>query len=351
MLPACDDTNHAYGSTFDEIQSEIIDEGDTTTEITAECIAAAEVTEAMVAKAERYRTASHQDPGLRNGVYLYSKSVSDHQDSPERLAARVALLGFDDVYLSPGKELIKQIDPWLRTFISTLKGYGINTHAIRITDNEIYVDETKVDSDIELIKTYNNSVKPTERFYGIAADLEPHTCKGSSKPAGLSYEWNSETNYGIGGANDMLLKLTLQRLQRAQSLLPSHLPQLNEAIAYNFQIFSDNGRLAFGSGPQFLQYCDWVVLMSYLATKEQIWTKSQPSLAAAANEGIDKSVSICVKTAVNDIENSESRKGKGWDYLVQTAAYILEQGKNYASFRGFDIFTYEGIEAMWEESN
>lgn len=357
---ACEEKNAIYGSTFEEIKSEIIDNSPTTVEISEECIVAAGMTETMKKRAESYRSMTHGANGEgRNGVYVYTSSVEAYKDAPEKLAARLAVLGFNDVYLSPGKERIKGIDPWLRTFISTLKKYGIYTHAIRIADNSLYVNEAKVEDDVKLIQTYNNSVMPNERFYGIAADLEPHTCKGSTKPNGLKYEWDSSTGYGVGGANDQLLGLTLERLEKARNLLPVSLPQLNEAISYNFQIKNNEQQLSCGTVPQFLKHCNWVVLMSYLDTKESIWQKSEPSLIAAETvkvkdkDGKDVSksqtVSICVKTAVNDIDNSASIQAKGWSYLMEIVTYVMEQGKKYISFRGFDIFTYEGIEVMWEK--
>jgi hypothetical protein len=360
---ACEENNTSYGSTFEEIDSEIIDSSPATVEISEECIAAAGMTEMMKERAEAYRRATHGANGEgRNGVYVYTSSVEAYKDAPEKLAARLAVLGFNDIYLSPGKERITGLDPWLRTFISTLKEYGIYTHAICIADNSLYVNEAKVEDNVKLIQTYNNSVMPNERFYGIAADLEPHTCKGSTKPSGLGYEWDSSTGYGIGGANDKLLGLTLDRLEKARNLMPTNLlPQLNEAISYNFQIKNDDKQLSFGTVPQFLTHCNWVVLMSYLDNKDSIWEKSKPSLDAAETVKVkDKggkdvikpqTVSICVKTVMNDKDDiSASIQAKGWSFLMEMVAHVMQQGKSYTSFRGFDIFTYEGIEVMWEKN-
>lgn len=346
-LSACEDSV-GYGSTFEEIESEIWDKSQVKID-TAACAIVADVTGAMAKNASLYRKASHIGGNERNGVYLYSTTVEKYQDAPEKLAARLALLGFSDIYLSPNKDRIANLDPWLKKFISTAtKEYGLAIHAIRIADNSLYV-KNSVDDEIDLIKTYNNLVRPEERFYGIAADLEPHTCKGSSKPSDLPYTWDSNSNYGVNGWNNKLLQLTLGLLQKAREILPKSL-QLNEAIHYNFQIKNEEGSLSYGTVPQFLESCDWVVLMSYLDTKELIWAKSEPSLEAAElmSDQKSQSVSICVKTAVNEIGNSASLQSKGWQYLLETAEYVTERGKDYTAFRGFDIFTYEGIEIMWE---
>ncbi len=345
-ISACEENNTSYGSTYEEIKNEIIDEGNMG--VSEECIEAARITKEMEERARQYRSCTHRENVGTNGVYVYSQSVEKYKTAPEQLAARIKVLGFADVYLSPKKALIASADPWVRTFISTLRKYGINTHAIRITDNKLYVNEAKVSEEVALITKYNDSVLPEERFYGIAADLEPHTCKGKNKPQELSYEWDSQTGYGIGGPNDKLLQLTLERLQKADDLLPEQL-QLNEAVHYNYQIKVDENELSYGTIPQFLKSCDWVIIMAYSSNKESIWNKSEPSLkAASAVKERTKTVSICVKTAIND-KDSEGLQSKKWKYLLETAEYILDKGKSYASFRGFDIFTYEGLEAMWEK--
>lgn len=344
---ACENNSPGYGSTYEEIKGQIIDNSQKDIPVTDECIAAANITEKMKKNAELYRQNTHQIDGGRNGIYVYSQSVTMYSEHPEQLAARIAVLGFNDVYLSPGKEQITNATPWLRTFIATLKGYGIQTHALRIADNSIYANEAKVETEVELIKTYNNAVALDEQFYGITADLEPHTCKGSSKPIALAYEWNSQTGYGIGGANDKLLKLTIERLQKAKGLMTKQAPKLSEAVSYNFQIQANDNKLSYGTISQFLSCCDWVVLMSYLENKEDIWTKSEPSLFAAQEK--PQSVSICIKTTTNNNEGN-GLQPKGWQYLLETTQYLTEKGKRYASLRGLDIFNYEGLETMWEKA-
>ena len=356
LCGGCEDLRPGYGSRLDEIeiypgtfdpneQSEL-------PEITPELLDAAGVTtELMRSKAEAYRASSTSDDGrLRSGVYLYTASVDKYEAAPEQLAARVALLGFRDVYLSPDKRRIQEADPWLRTFVAACTGYGIKVYAIRIATNDIFIDEGVVNNDVNLVKTYNAAVNPEERFAGIAADLEPHTVKETM--SGLPYTWDSDNHYGKGGHNDKLLKITIDRMKQAGDLLKPMLG-LNEAIFYNYQRKFDEGLLTYGSVPDFLASCDWVIVMAYLNTKEAIWDRSEASLRAAwADEGLqqEKSVSICVKTAVNHADSS-TLQPEGWAYLLETLDYIKEKGLTYASFRGIDMFTYEGLETMWEWQN
>ena len=338
-------SDKAYGSRFDEIQILERDYKDENlNSVPSSWIQTAGITQLMVDKAEAYRSATHNGFDLRNGIYVYSTTVNKYASEPEKLAARIAVLGFRDVYLSCGKSMIKSADNWLRTFISICSDYNVKVYATRIADVNMLVNKELVKDDTDLIKTYNYSVRTKERFAGIAADLEPHIAKGDSHPGpALPYTWDGTTGYGVGRDNDNLLKRTLAALEVAHNELHPAL-YLNEAIAVAFQSKNDSGDLSYGSVPQFLTYCDYLVVMAYFADKENIWSRSLPSIQATEKE---KSVSICVKTAMNNVD-SESLQGLGWNNLLSTLAWIKAKGLEYPSFRGLDIFTYEGIETMWE---
>ena len=333
-----------YGSSFDQIQ--ILDkphEDITLFTVPEEWIEAADITENMIAKAEAYRNATHEGYNMRNGVYVYSTTVEAYKSAPEKLAARIAVLGFRDVYLSCGKSMIATADTWLRTFISTCSDYNIKVYALRIANVNMLVSTDLVKEETELVKTYNYSVRTKEKFAGISADLEPHTAKGEAHPGPqLPYTWNASTNFGVGRDNDNLLKRTLLAMEVAANELHPSL-YLNEAIAVSFQEYYNKGQLSYGSTPQFLQHCDYLVVMAYFATKEEIWNKSLPSVEAADKE---KSISICVKTAKNNVA-TDSLQDKGWNNLLETMTWLKAKGLAYPSFRGLDIFTYEGLEIMW----
>lgn len=344
IIAVCEGCNEKNELPHQEAQTEVTNE--TGMNVPEECFNVVNISEAMKEKAAQFRNSAHKNGVGRNGVYVYSKSVDKYKNAPEQLAARIKVLGFDEVYLSPGKSKIVNRDQWLRTFISTLKGYQINTHALRISDINIFVDETLVDKDVDLIKSYNEAVSPNERFSGIAADLEPHLCKKGKKPAGLPYTWSND-DYHPGGDNENLLRLTFERLERANSLLSGQL-QLSEAIFWKFQDNAEANNLSYGKTSKFLEVCDWVVVMAYKKNGASAWAASESSVRDAATvEGKTKTVSICIKTLLNG--EGGALEPYTWSNLLETAEYIVDKGKSYASFRGLDIFTYAGIEAMWEE--
>ena len=257
------------------------------------------------------------------------------------------MLGFKDVYLSPGSSRISNASDALKKFISACTGYGIDVYAIGSAESSQYLaNAARVTQDVNSIAAYNNKVSNGQKFAGISADIEPHTVH--EKLSGTyPYTWNSSSNYGKGKDNDQLLKLTLERLESAGAALHQAGLKLGEAIFYNYQIYYDQGQLEYGSTAQFLQSCDYLVTMAYLTSKDSIWSKSEPGLKAA---GKANSVSICVKTRINS-DSGGSIQTLGWNNLLEVAKYINQKGSAYESYRGFDMFTFDGLETMWEWVN
>lgn len=346
------------GKTIDEITKELNNPGNPEDpespetpqdqdEIPASIVELAEATPLMVQKAADYRKASVLK-GKRNGIYVYSGATFDsYVSKPEKLAARIYMLGFKDVYLSPGTSRISNASDGLRKFIAACSNYGIDVYAVALSSLNNLVSSSTTTNEVKSIVNYNNKVQPGQKFAGISADLEPHTCHDSNKPSGIQYTWDSSANYGKGKDNDQLLHLTLDRLETAGAALHEAGLKLGEAIFYNYQIYFDQGQLEYGSTPQFLASCDYLITMAYLTSKESIWSKSEPGIKAAGKEN---SVSVCIKTRINN-DSGSSIQNLGWNNLLTVAKYISEKGSAYTSYRGLDMFTFDGIETMWEWTN
>ena len=257
------------------------------------------------------------------------------------------MLGFKDVYLSPGSSRISNASDALNRFIAACSGYDMKVYAVALSSLNNLSSTTTTQNEVNAIIAYNNKVQSTQRFAGISADLEAHTCHDSNRPSSVPYEWNSSTNYGKDKDNDQLLHLALNSLSIAGTALHDAGLLLGEAIFYNYQIYYNQGQLNYGSTAQFLQSCDYLITMAYLTTKESIWSKSLPGIQAA---GKANSVSVCVKTRINN-DSGSSIQNLGWNNLLDVARYVNAQAANYPAYRGFDMFTFDGIETMWEWIN
>ena len=342
---SCSKETEKKGSTWDKVIGGKEDGGEETLtdpEIPDNVYVLAGATDLMKKKAVDWRKAACSS-STRNGAYVYSAMITKYSSNPQKLAARLQVLGFQDIYLSPGQSRIQSADSWLKSFNAACHGYGMKVYALRIAENSLLVKPSNVDNEVSLITDYNAKVSAAQKFDGINADLEVHIAKAGTV-SGLQYAWDSSNNYGKGKDNDQLLRLGLEVLTRAGNGLHSAGLQLSQAISYSYQAHFDRGELEYGSTSQFLACCDWVVIMAYLSSKESIWNNSEPVLNAA---GKAKSVSIAYKTAMNNVD-SASLQTKGWSYLLETSRYLLQKGAAKSAFRGIDVFTYEGLETMWE---
>lgn len=341
---SCTTDKPEYGPTIDEIDITEIDHSKDEPAIGhEECLKMAGVTSQMAQKAEAYSKATTlEGKDLFNCVYVYSASIAKYADAPKKLAARIALMGFRGVYLSPGGTRLATADNWLRTFISTCTDLGIEVYATYYEDNTVFISEVGAESCLQKVISYNRGVKPDERFSGVSADLEPHTIKSD---IGLGWVWNTDSGNGAGGANENLLKTTMNRLTYAQKKLSVSGLKLQEAIWWKYQELYNAGSIAYGDVNQFLTACDWVSVMAYRNTPEKILEVCQPIFKAC---GKASSVSVCVKTATND-DLSTSLQPNGWESLLQTMSALKDGGND--CLKGLDVFQYDALETMWEWKN
>ncbi len=307
-----------------------------------EIVLQADLTESQIQRAEEFRRVAVDSVGrTRNAVYVYTQTVGDFSSAPEKLAARIAVLGFNDVYLSPGKSLYTNPNDWIRTFIRTLSGYGIQVHAQRLpvtgsSGLELLTSESAIDAEIALVSGYNNQVASDERFAGLSADIEVHTIK-----SGFSYTWDKGAN------SDTLLRMTQSALEYAGKKLKSVDPslKLSEAIAMPYDKYYNEGKFTNGSSGHFLKSCDWVILMDYYTKDTQLQRYAKASFDNATKNA---SVSVALK-----VKGSTSDAFQDWDSLLSSLQGLFETSIGYKNpagftpFRGLDFFTYEGLENLW----
>lgn len=307
-----------------------------------EIVLQADLTPAQIQRAEEFRRVAVDSAGrTRNAVYVYTQTVGDFSSAPEKLAARIAVLGFNDVYLSPGKSLYTNPNDWIRTFIRTLSGYGVKVHAQRLSVTgssglELLTSESAIDAEIALVSGYNNQVASAERFSGISADIEVHTVK-----SGYDYVWDKAVN------SDTLLWMAQSALEYAGKKLESVDPglKLSEAIAMPYDKYYNEGKFTNGSSGHFLKSCDWVILMDYYTKDTQLQRYAQASFDNATKNA---SVSVALK-----VKGLGTDAFQDWETLLLSLQGLFETSIGYKNsagfspFRGLDFFTYEGLENLW----
>lgn len=305
--------------------------------------AVAELSETVLARAAEFRDAV-VDSRTRNGMYVYSTTVNSYSAAPEKLAARLAVFGFEDVYLSPGgTSAYSSPSSWVKAFIKSCTKYGIAVHAMRLSvvggNTSLLTSESAIDEEVKLVTNYNAQVESDERFSGISADVEPHTIK-----SGFEYTWDK------GSGSDTLLRMAQSALEWANSTLESIDPSLTlaEAIAMQYDKYYNAGTFTHGSSGQFLESCDWVILMDYYTSDSQIQKYANASFGNATK---NRSVSIALKVKKNS--NGTSDYFETWDAMLAAVKNLFNNSISYSAngvtpFRGIDFFTFEGFEVLWD---
>lgn len=316
----------------------------------------AEVDSQMLARAKQFKEAIGTSNGYRSGVYIYQKrSVTDYIQSPEKLGARLALLGFTDVYLGLNRWLNSgnsDEEKWLIAFNTTAHKFGMKVHVITLSSARLWTDNKRIYEDIKSVLDFNYTNKKEVRFDGISADLEPHIMKQGhvERPKDLLWEWHGTDNYGVGKDNDKLCERMVDVLAKARKELGEKM-EFSQAQGFFLQGRYDKGELSWGSADQLLKHVSQLIVMAYNYKPERVFEMARPSLEKAKD--FPKSISIAIKTSL-DTYGSEgpitSFQPQGWDYMINGIKFLVDNGSKYKSFRGIDIFEFQGFEKMWDGS-
>lgn len=318
-------------------------------DISDSLIQAADINENLLKRAQDFRNILQDKKNrTRNAVYVYSATIASYNDHPEKLAARIAILGFKDIYLSPGRNTFKNPNTWIRDFIRTSTYYGIKVYAQQISANSVnyasILDSAEISSDVSIIARYNSAVKKDQRVFGISSDFEPHTLKNDVTNSGLKYFWENSN------ADEDTLLLWTQNMLGYTKYLASYFGNtlsISGTINPQYDKSFNSKKHAYGSSAQFLESCDWLILKNYYTETSQIIENAQTSFD---NSNKDRSISIALKVKGENKDAFQSWK----DLLsaisdLQGAALEYKNDDGKVPYRGVDFFSYDGLENLWEK--
>lgn len=316
-------------------------------EISDKLIEIADIDSSLLKRAKAFRNVIlDTDYRTRNAVYVYSAMEVPYNDNPEKLAARIAILGFKDIYLNPGKTAFTNPNTWIRSFISTCTNYGIKVYAQQISVNSAnyaaILDSTEISDNVSIIARYNSAVKKDQRVFGISTDIEPHVLKSDAANLGLIYFWGNSN-----AEEDTLLLWSQNRLGYTKYMMSffSDKLTLSGTIDPQYDIDFNNKKNTYGSSNQFLKKCDWVILKNYYTDATQILENAKISFD---NSSKNRSISIALKVKG---ENEDSFQN--WKDLLSAINSLQNFGLEYKNddekfpYRGIDFFSYDGLENLW----
>lgn len=91
--------------------------------------------------------------------------------------------------------------------------------------------------------------------------------------------------------------------------------------------------------------------MAYNYKAERVFEMAKPILTAAGDK--EKTVSVCVKTSLGTVGDEgpiTSFQTHGWDYMINALQFLMNESSRFVSFRGIDIFEFQGFEIMWKDN-
>lgn len=321
-------------------------------------------------------------------VYIYPFTRQAYKDNPKKLATRLSILGFTDVYIEVPYEALNigglittddgnsidsnpDITNWFKVFNKELRAKNIRSHAQLFGSWELFSFywQKVLNLECNLFNHYQTNVANEEQFYGVAADIEPHATASDAfdqieKEGYFDIEkggygrWNDTKGWAnvvnATDSNSIMIQHTYNMLNQIKGKINS---PLDQATSWVMQLrvdgtVEDGKFLTKGNSTDYLgiDKCNTISVMSYWETKEGTWQRFKPTL-----DNLKKSGSNYDNTAICsiDVYASEGEKGislypKGWDYVIETIKYIKGKANEYSSFAGIAIFDYSGLEGLWE---
>ncbi|OGV46584.1 MAG: hypothetical protein A2017_17330 [Lentisphaerae bacterium GWF2_44_16] len=284
-------------------------------------------------------------------VYMNERLYKIYEKRENVLAARCSVLGITDVYLYFNNKDLKdkEFSLKLRTIISALHSKKIRCHAM-LHDPAIYADDRKKTAEeIKNVLAFNEkSGGSTDKFDGLFINIQPHEFSRDAQiyKSGIMYKWNSDTSYGLGKDNDLLMKQAFVVLEEARKCAPS--VELGQKVAWFYDSDAGSGKLSLGKTDDFLKHCDYLMVSAYSSEWRDILEYILPNIRHTEKKN---SILLAVKTSVN-INGGDIREvslsWKGWFRICKDMENVIKNIGKYPSFRGVVFQDYEGLEKAWE---
>ncbi|SEB52758.1 hypothetical protein [Paenibacillus sp. GP183] len=217
------------------------------------------------------------------------------------------------------------------TFISEAASRGIDVHALSGDPSWVLPEQSgKLYHFIDWVNTYNNSVKPTERFNGIHLDVEPYVLP----------QWRSDPDTTIGLWRDLVSGFVQQVRADTHLTVGADLPVwLNKVSIQD----GYGGKTTLSNW--MIQKLDQVSLMAYLDNAIDIIKSVSNEMDEAEKAGTP--VVIGVET-FNNNEPHSSFYTKGNSQMQSELSAVVQAFSSKSVFTGYAVHEYESWSTLKE---
>jgi hypothetical protein len=217
------------------------------------------------------------------------------------------------------------------TFISEATSRGIVVHALGGDPNWVLPEQKgKLYQFIDWVNTYNNSVKPVERFNGIHLDVEPYVLP----------QWRSDPDKTMGLWMDLVSGFVQQVKADTHLTTGADLPVWLDKVSLNDGY---GGKTTLSDW--MIHKLDQVALMAYIDNANGIIKAVSNEMDEAEKAGTP--VIIGVDTFNNNEENS-SFYAKGSSQMQSELNTVVQALSSKSVFTGYAVHEYQSWSTLKE---
>lgn len=292
---------------------------------------------------------------IRVSAYVYNRTLDQYRGKPDLLAERMDFFGIDDVYLFLSTQPFandSEFQNEIRALVRALRKRGIDTHHASFSHVNAYGEERN--EIIEALRLYQRNSDPEERLAGIHFDIESHIMRENRdrwanvmNEYDLSISWDSQTGYGAGGPNDQVMKWVLEQIEEIKRQTEDLGFVYSQALGHFYEDRLVRGDLSVGGVNDFLEHCDYVILMNYTDDTARLIRQARLEVE---NANQPNSIEVVVKTADNRVGSlSTTFADKGWLVMMNALTELCEAFSGESAFRGIGFFEFQSLEELWDE--
>ncbi len=289
------------------------------------------------------------------GLAFYPENLRKlHLDSPDEFLNLAGQFGFNRFYVClTSPDSLEH--PGLPVLLEAAERAGYPVEAVLPESNyvigrrgnwllKLFVPGgTTLEKMLEHIREFEAESKGF-RFSGITVIAEPHlfTMSNIHRPKEQVYAW-SESTYGPGLDNDMMMKLTLDKLEAFSTMLGG--TPLTVAIPDFYQELAEDGKLTCGSVEDFEKFASKVMILNAGNKPTEAIEAVRNELRGARPDSLLVSVTLAEHTSVT----TGALRRRNWTDFTRSLGHAISDWKQSPAFGGIVLGPFSQIETLYQE--
>lgn len=289
---------------------------------------------------------------IRGLMFRPEELREHHLNTPEAFPDAMRALGFNRLYLlldAPGSLEVEG----LKSLLETCHADGIPVEAVlaesayvlghrgNVFQRMFFSAGTSLEEMGGILRKFESG---SFRFSGVTVLAEPHrfTRNAASRPKELVYAWDEKT-FGPGLDNDMVMKITLEKLAAFGKTLGG--TPLTVVIPDFYEELVMEKKLSHGSAADFARIASKVMILNAGNKPSEVLDAVRNELANAAPGSLLVAIPIAEHTSIT----SGALRRRDWADYVRSIGFAVAEWKQAPSFGGIMLGPFSRIETLLQE--